>query len=108
MIAEQAPLPPAVQIEAPGAQLDLEVVTKALEAMSGEIVLEKVIQALMRIAVEHSAIGYVTPADRLAGRHLQIFSERDRKLELARQNRQTKQISIGWFGEKAIVNTTIE
>ena len=33
----------------------------------------------------HSAIGYVTPADRLAGRHLQIFSERDRKLKLARQ-----------------------
>jgi putative transposase len=26
----------------------------------------------------HSAIGYVTPADRLAGRHLEIFAERDR------------------------------
>jgi putative transposase len=42
----------------------------------------------------HSAIGYVSPADRLAGRHLQIFSERDRKLELARQNRQTKRQSL--------------
>jgi putative transposase len=31
----------------------------------------------------HSAIGYITPADRLAGRHLEIFAERDRKLELA-------------------------
>src|ERR1700757_1978587 len=38
----------------------------------------------------HSAIGYVTPADRLAGRHLEIFVERDRKLELARQSRKTK------------------
>jgi hypothetical protein len=33
----------------------------------------------------HSAIGYVTPADWLAGRHLDIFTERDRKIELARQ-----------------------
>jgi GAF domain-containing protein len=32
----------------------LEVVTKALEAVSGEIVLEKLIQALMTIAVEHA------------------------------------------------------
>jgi Integrase core domain len=42
----------------------------------------------------HSAIGYVTPADRLAGRHLEIFSERDRKLELARQNRKIKRQSL--------------
>src|SRR5262249_7064423 len=42
----------------------------------------------------HSAIGYVTPADRLAGRHLEIFSERDCKLELARQNRKTKRQSL--------------
>jgi putative transposase len=42
----------------------------------------------------HSAIGYVTPADRLAGRHLEIFVERDRKLELARQNRKTKRQSL--------------
>lgn len=32
----------------------------------------------------HSAIGYVTPADRLAGRHTAITTERDRKLEAAR------------------------
>src|SRR6202035_2031355 len=42
----------------------------------------------------HSAIGYVTPADRLAGRHLEIFTERDRKLEHARQNRKTKRQSL--------------
>ena len=35
----------------------------------------------------HSAIGYVTPDDRLAGRHTQIWEERDRKLEAARARR---------------------
>jgi len=38
----------------------------------------------------HSAIGYVTPADKLAGREPAIFAERDRKLEAARQRRQTR------------------
>ena len=32
----------------------------------------------------HSAIGYITPADKLAGREDAIFAERDRKLEDAR------------------------
>ena len=36
----------------------------------------------------HSAIGYVTPADKLAGIEKEIFTERDRKLEAARQRRQ--------------------
>lgn len=35
----------------------------------------------------HSAIGYVTPADKLAGRELAIFAERDRKLAIARARR---------------------
>jgi len=38
----------------------------------------------------HSAIGYVTPADKLAGREPEIFAARDRKLEAARQQRQGK------------------
>lgn len=38
----------------------------------------------------HSALGYVTPADRLAGRHTAIFAARDKKLEAARQNRKIK------------------
>jgi transposase InsO family protein len=38
----------------------------------------------------HSAIGYVTPADKLAGRERQIFAERDRKLALARERRKAK------------------
>jgi len=35
----------------------------------------------------HSAIGYVTPADKLAGRDRVILAERDRKLEAARERR---------------------
>jgi putative transposase len=35
----------------------------------------------------HSAIGYVAPADKLHGREIQIFSERDRKLDEARESR---------------------
>jgi transposase InsO family protein len=35
----------------------------------------------------HGAIGYVTPADKLAGREAEIFAERDRKLEAARERR---------------------
>ena len=38
----------------------------------------------------HSAIGYVTPADRLAGRQQLIWDERDRKLELAREMRRRR------------------
>lgn len=36
----------------------------------------------------HSALGYVTPADKLAGREIAIFAERDRKLEAARERRE--------------------
>lgn len=43
----------------------------------------------------HSAIGYVTPHARLEGRHVQIFQERDRKLELARSQRQTRRREAG-------------
>jgi putative transposase len=35
----------------------------------------------------HSAIGYVAPADKLAGRAPAILAERDRKLDAARQRR---------------------
>ena len=35
----------------------------------------------------HSSIGYITPADRLNGREKEIWAERDRKLEQARQRR---------------------
>jgi putative transposase len=41
----------------------------------------------------HSAIGYVTPADRLAGRHEQIWAERNRKLAAADARRKARHAS---------------
>jgi hypothetical protein len=38
----------------------------------------------------HSAIGYITPADKLAGRETAIFAQRDRKLTEARERRARK------------------
>lgn len=38
----------------------------------------------------HSALRYVTPADKLAGREGVIFAQRDRRLEAARERRQAK------------------
>jgi len=35
----------------------------------------------------HSAIGYITPQDKLLGREKRIFAERDRKLQEAREQR---------------------
>ena len=38
----------------------------------------------------HSAIGYITPKDKLEGRDKEIFTARDRKLEAARERRKGK------------------
>ena len=38
----------------------------------------------------HSAIGYVAPADKLAGREAEIFAARDRKLAEARERRKAQ------------------
>jgi hypothetical protein len=38
----------------------------------------------------HSALGHITPADKLAGHEPEIFAARDRRLEAARQQRQVK------------------
>lgn len=38
----------------------------------------------------HSALGYVTPKDRLEGRHLEIYQVRDNKLEAARERRRQR------------------
>jgi hypothetical protein len=38
----------------------------------------------------HSAIGYLTPADFLAGRGPAIWAERDRRLDAAREVRRTR------------------
>ncbi|MBV9643763.1 MAG: AAA family ATPase [Verrucomicrobia bacterium] len=53
-IAEQNPPSPASTIGAPSGQLDLETVTKASHAVSSELQLDKLIQTLMLIAVEHA------------------------------------------------------
>ena len=45
----------------------------------------------------HSAIGYITPADMLAGLRQEIGSERDRKLETARSQRR-----INRLGQKEV------
>jgi putative transposase len=44
----------------------------------------------------HSAIGYVAPTDKLAGRDLEIFKERDRKLEEAREARRKKRKAVSY------------
>ena len=51
----------------------------------------------------HSAIGYVTPKDMLAGRQQEIHSERDRKLEQARQQRRLRR-RRGGVSERATIN----
>ena len=42
----------------------------------------------------HSAIGYVTPADSLAGRAQAIWTERDAKLEAARETRRVRRAEV--------------
>jgi len=43
----------------------------------------------------HSAVGYVTPTDKLAGREPEIFARRDRKLAAAREQRRQCRAAIG-------------
>jgi transposase InsO family protein len=43
----------------------------------------------------HSAIGYVTPKDKLEGREAVIFAERDRKLAEARERRRARRLARG-------------
>jgi transposase InsO family protein len=43
----------------------------------------------------HSAVGYVTPADMLAGRQAEIHAARDRKLEEAREQRKKRRAAAG-------------
>jgi GAF domain-containing protein len=53
-IEEQAWLDPTTTIGTPIGQLDLETVIKASQAVSGEIVLEKLIETLMVLVLEHA------------------------------------------------------
>jgi hypothetical protein len=46
----------------------------------------------------HSAIGYIAPANKLAGREAVIFAERDRKLSEARERpRATREAARAMF-----------
>jgi predicted ATPase/GAF domain-containing protein len=51
---EASPLGPTTTIVAPVESLDLATVIKVSQAISGEIILEKLIDTLMRVAVEHA------------------------------------------------------
>lgn len=51
----------------------------------------------------HSAIGFITPADMLAGRQQAIWDERDRKLEAAREQRRLVRQRCG-SGHSSILN----
>ena len=42
----------------------------------------------------HSAIGYVTPKDKLEGREAEIFAERDRKLAESRERRKARRATL--------------
>ena len=54
-LREEEPAPgPTSTIGAPVEQLDLATVIKVSQALSGEIVLEKLIDTLMRTAIEHA------------------------------------------------------
>jgi PAS domain S-box-containing protein len=53
-IRKQAPLAPRPTFEAPVEQFDLAIFIKMSQAVAGEIVLEKLIETLMVIAVEHA------------------------------------------------------
>jgi PAS domain S-box-containing protein len=54
-LSQEEPVPgPTVTIGAPVEQLDLATVIKVSQAVSGEIVLEKLIDMLMRAAIEHA------------------------------------------------------
>ncbi len=52
----------------------------------------------------HSAIGYITPKDKLEGREIIIFSERDRKLVEARNKRKAQRTEA----RKLLINSTCQ
>ena len=52
----------------------------------------------------HSALGYLTPADKLAGLAEVIFAERDRKLEAARALRHQQQAALRRSHQQATAN----
>ncbi len=55
----------------------------------------------------HSAIGYVTPQDMRQGRQQEIFRERDRKLETAREQRRLRRQAVAQTGGSMVDGDTL-
>ncbi len=75
---------PIATIDAPVEQLDVGTVLKAAQAVSGEIVLDKVIETLLRIAVEHAG----------ADRGLLILFQGDKPLIVAEATTGRGQVEV--------------
>ena len=58
----------------------------------------------------HSALGYVTPADKLAGQDQQIFAERDRKLETRTRTaaKCPRSSSASWLTDQELATVGVE
>jgi putative transposase len=50
----------------------------------------------------HSAIGYITPKDKIEARESQIFADRDRKLHEARERRKHKRFEARAECQRAV------
>ena len=55
----------------------------------------------------HSAIGYITPKDKLEGREKEIFKERDRKLLEARETRKARRKEAQLVDQSSTVKAAI-
>jgi transposase InsO family protein len=64
-----------------------------LSAADAERLIQQYVERYNNVRL-HSAIGYVTPADMLAGRQTEIHAARDRKLEEARRQRQERRQKV--------------
>ena len=54
----------------------------------------------------HSAIGYIAPKDKMEGHDIQIFTERDQKLEVAREGRKQKRLELRLRPNSQQISTT--
>ena len=54
----------------------------------------------------HSAIGYIAPKDKMEGNDKQIFTERDQKLEVAREARKQKRLEMRLRPNSQQISTT--
>ena len=55
----------------------------------------------------HSALGYIAPADKLAGKEQEIHHARDAKLEAAREKRRIARQTLGNNAEQDVATTAL-